>query len=214
MARSAQALYESARAPKLVAIGRMAFRPGHAVRPHAHPFTEMLVMLAGAMRVRVGPAEVSAEAGDVLCYPPRAPHAETVTGAATAEFVCAAVEGWAAPEAPVVRDHTGRIRLLAGWMADDLRLRDDGRRAVAGAMLPGLLAELGSAAAARPDGLVPEVRAHLRRNLARAVSVGELAKRAHMGRAHFIRTYKRLAGRTPMQELRAMRAEAAACRCG
>ncbi|HOX06535.1 MAG TPA: AraC family transcriptional regulator [Planctomycetota bacterium] len=202
-------MYGSARAPRLVAIGRMAFRPGHTVRPHAHPFTEMLVMFTGAMRVRVGPAEVSAEAGDVLVYPPRTPHAEAVSGPAPAEFICAAVDGPLGPGSPAVPDRTGRIRLLAGWMADDLRLRDDARRDVAGALLPGLLAELSHAAAGSPAGLVAEVRAYLREKLAGPVTVGELAARAHMGRAHFIRTYKRLAGRTPMQELRAMRAEAA-----
>lgn len=209
MARNARLLYKSAQAPRLVYIQRMTFRAGHAVRAHAHPVGEMLVLLGGEMSARVGEREVSASGGDVLLYPPGVAHSERVSRAGSAEFYCAGLEGLSADWPPVVRDLRGRARLLAGWMLEDARGAAGPSREAADALLGALLAELGIAAAGRPDELVSSVREHLRRNLARAVTVGELARRAHMSRAHFIRTYKRLAGRTPMQELRALRVEAA-----
>ncbi len=56
-------------------------------------------------------------------------------------------------------------------------------------------------------GLVEATRRYVRRNIAEPIALDDLADRAGMSKYHFVRRYKSLTGRTPMEDTRVMRVE-------
>ena len=55
--------------------------------------------------------------------------------------------------------------------------------------------------------MVDMTRAVIRKQIAATLSLAELARQVGMSKYHFVRKFKRLAGRTPMAETRALRAD-------
>jgi len=53
--------------------------PGHAPRPHSHPYEQIVYIVSGRVRFVVGDEEVEAGPGDMLVVPPDVEHfAETI----------------------------------------------------------------------------------------------------------------------------------------
>ena len=192
----------------LLHAGRLTVDPSWAAARHSHPFTEMMVVHGGRLLVRLGEAEVEAGPGDVLHYPPDLAHDERVIGGDGADFSFFALRGGPDGGPPVLRDASGRMRLLVEWLVREHRAGDRRGEAL-DALLVLLLHEYERIRASPTPSLADTVRELLRRRLAEPLTVEDLARAARMSRAHFIRTYNRATGRTPMQELRQLRVETA-----
>jgi len=54
--------------------------PGHEPRPHTHPHEQIVYILSGRGRFRVGDESADVEAGDVLVVPPGVLHHVETTG--------------------------------------------------------------------------------------------------------------------------------------
>jgi len=190
--------------------GRLVVDPGWAAKSHSHDFVELIVVLGGRLRVEIGRSEVVAGANDVLFYPVDVPHAERAEGRGRTDFVFLAVRG-PAPDIVeyLTRDADGRIACLARWLCEEQATSYEDRRRGMDAFLGAILAELAKLVRYRPIDPMERIRAHLRDHLPEAHCVDELAAMAGMSRHHFIRTYKRATGRTPMEDLRVLRVEAA-----
>lgn len=191
-------------------IGRLVVDGGWEAVRHAHPFVEMLVIFGGKLRVSVAGQELVAGAGDLLYYPPLAPHQEWAISERETDFILIAATG--CPTAgipPLLTDTNGRLNLLARWLLDEQASSYEGRQAHLDALLHVLLAAIEKQAHFRPQDALEGTRAYLREHLAASHTVEALAQRAGMSRFHFIRAYKRATGRTPMEDLRLLRVEAA-----
>jgi AraC-like DNA-binding protein len=196
-------------APDFISAGRMTVRSDWSPLRHSHPFTEVMVMLAGTLRVVIGDVPVVASAGEVLHYPPESAHLERVVGEKPAEFVFFSRRTPLRTTSLSCADARGRMRMLGVWLVEEAAATHAMRDAMVEALLAALVAELEVAASLAAPTMADAVRHFLRDALPRPLRAEDLAREAHLSRAHFIRTYKRLTGLTPMQDLRRMRVEAA-----
>ncbi|MBA2481678.1 MAG: helix-turn-helix transcriptional regulator [Planctomycetes bacterium] len=189
----------------LLSVGRMAVEPSWAAARHSHPFVEMMVINGGALDVRLADGVHRAAVGDVLLYPPGTPHDERVAGGVGADFTFFAFRGSPLGARAVVHDGDGRLRVLAAWLMQER----DAATVLRDAILALMIAEYERLCAHRASTLADRVRTFLREHIAEPLSVEDIARSASMSRAHFIRTFKRESGSTPMAALRRLRVEAA-----
>jgi transcriptional regulator GlxA family with amidase domain len=112
-----------------------------------------------------------------------------------------------APNWPLhLKDQQGRLRLLAGWMYAERDAYAAAANDAANAFVAAFLAEYARLAAHEENALVDTVRQYVRENLAAALTLDALAARVGLSKYHFLRRYKAITGRTPMADVRAMRA--------
>lgn len=178
-----------------------------SMKPHDHAHYEAVLVRGGELEVVMKDRTVTADTGDVLLYPPHTLHSESAIRKTDMLFF--SFTGESIDEPLKVRDSEGRMRVLAEWM---LREQSSGylhRQRVLDALVVTFTEEFVKAAAPRPDPMVERVRAYMRKHLKKTVKVEDLAKHANMSRAHFIRTFRKAAGRPPMEDLRMLRVETA-----
>lgn len=190
-------------------VGRLNVGPEWKARPHRHPHVEMMVIFLGRLSIRIGHETISVGAGDVLYYPPRVSHEEHGIGDSPLDFIFFACDRDLQKQPYVTCDSSGRIRLLASWLLEEQSSSYTGKREVMNAALGALLAEAVKARTEKLDPRVESVRAFMREQLAEPLQVSAIAAHLNLSRAHFIRTYRRLTGRTPMEDLRILRVETA-----
>ncbi|MCX6944556.1 MAG: AraC family transcriptional regulator [Opitutales bacterium] len=150
---------------------------------HSHRIHELIVVLSGRMTLKTPEETVLGEAGDLLFYRAGVAHEETSDPADPVNTVFLAFKA----DAPLVanvalrtRDADARVRQMVGWL-----LRDQRSGVATDHLHPLLAAVLGE--------------------VARAIYLDDLARRVRMSKFAFVRKFKRLGGRTPMQELQLMR---------
>ncbi len=197
--------------PVCLNIGRLRPDPHWRMTAHSHPCHELIVVLGGRMTVTAGGRTLTAATGDVLLYPAGLAHAEEADAADPVESIFCAFRTRATQGrgVAVARDHDGRMRQIARWLHAD---ETGGRRADATtrALLFAALLATFRRSDRRPE---PPLRTALRR-LARQrmeapLTVAQLAREAGLSRWHYIRSYRRQVGRTPMADVRRERLDAA-----
>ncbi len=186
-------------------------RPGGAwhLPAQTHPYHELVVVMRGRQWVRVtSAAPFDATAGDVVLFPRGCAHEEgcdATDGLETFFIHVTGVDLGAWPRK--IHDAEGRIRQLAGWMHVEQRRLGTAANPSAEAFARALLAEYVRLGSTPPEpALVGELRVYIRKHLTGTLTLDGLARRAGISKYHLIRTWKRLAGRTPMEEIRLLRA--------
>ncbi len=193
----------------LIGAGKMVVDPGWSARRHEHPLVEMMVISGGRLAIELGGARIEAGPGDVVMYAPGTPHAERAVGGDRCDFAFLLFEGAPSASLPLVHDGDGRVRRLFDWLLEAQSSGYERRGELAGATTVLIACEYDRLCLRHEPGLAEHVREFLRKRLADPLTVEDIARHARMSRAHFIRTYKLATGRTPMQELRALRLDAA-----
>ncbi|MDR0902237.1 MAG: AraC family transcriptional regulator [Opitutaceae bacterium] len=193
---------------RLVGYGEIAPDPRWHMLPHRHPgHHELIVILEGRMSLHVDGAAHAVGGGDVLCYRQGLVHEEISDPRHPVHLYFIAFTGPLPPLPLRTPDAGGRVRQWVTWLLQDLRHRRPA--AACQSLLAALVSELDwlRVAPREPwlDGLIDWMRA----NLARDLSLSDIARRARMSRFTFIRKFKRLSGKTPMSELRQLRLSAA-----
>lgn len=196
-------------APRCISIGQYRCVPGWVGKRHAHPFLEIILVLSGRLAVEMGDSQVIVQAGDALLYPADVPHTERAAGDEPSDFYAAAVEADFHTQELITQDTSGRMRMLSKWLIEEYYRMSPGKAVVMHAFMQAFLAEYQCVSSRHHSELVETVQAYLRRNLDQKLTVAQIARQVNMSRAHFMRTYKRLTGRTPMEDLRTLRVEAA-----
>jgi len=176
---------------------------------HSHSFHELIVVTGGRMKVTIEGGDVRARAGDVLLYRAGVAHEEISDRARPVEITYVGFRSTCVPDdAPVrVRDQNGRCRLLVAWLFEEDRSAAPRAPQASGAFLDALVQEFLRVADCEEPWLVAEVRAYVRENVDAPLTLADLAKHVGMSKYHFSRSYKALAGRTPMQDVRMLRIE-------
>jgi AraC-like DNA-binding protein/mannose-6-phosphate isomerase-like protein (cupin superfamily) len=201
---------------KLLYAGTVATRTPWYMAGHCHDYHEMIVLVEGELNLIIDGEKIMATAGDALFYPAGSRHAESSCPDAPFRtyFIGFTDPAMADAGLPVrVVDRAGRMRQLAHWIYDEQASRQPDKMekdaAADNAFLAALIAEFRRLTRDDTPPLVRDIRAYISRHLAGPITVDDLAAQAGMSKFHFIRTYRKCAGCTPMAAVRRLRAEAA-----
>ena len=110
----------------LLSIGHVAPDPQWKMPPHGHPFSELIVLIRGRMRVESLGMTLNATMGDVLLYPARVSHAEWSDATALVEtiFFSFTVAGLSKRDLIKTHDHDGRILQMSRWLYEERNSSD------------------------------------------------------------------------------------------
>ena len=179
--------------------------------PHSHRFHELIILLTGKLQVKIRNQTFHAGAGDLLWYPAGVLHEEL----SDRQEPCATLFlSWEWNHAPASWplhqvDAQGRITELARWLLVDRSSHYPERQELRDSLLRVILAEYRRLATHKEDKLVVRLRAHIRQHLATPISLDQLAAVAGLSKFHLIRRYRKLTGRTPLEDVRHLRLQTA-----
>lgn len=183
---------------------------------HAHDHNELVIVQHGRFRSRVGNEEHLAFRGDILLYTARTPHEEWAEdGKPVLSWACAfKYDGFTGNEPVFCWDAHGRVQELMAYLTelhynDELRREHHRHTDEAPAVLLEVIKELHLLTAYESHGMVDQVRSFIRSRMDQDIAVEDLADVAGVSSSHFIRQYRALTGRTPMDDVRHMRVEEA-----
>lgn len=194
---------------KFMSIGRHRQVKPWRLAAHRHPFYEMIVVTEGAQFVKIGGATIRAVEGDILFYPRGVAHTEWTEPGDMLESAYLAFE-WKAARQDVpfkVRDRHGRVRVLMEWLLAEAKSHKVLTPAITWTLCDALLVQFMSLWLCVEQDFVEVIRRRVRDHIQSAVSLDWMANAAGMSKFHFIRQYRRLTGRTPMEDVRALRVE-------
>jgi AraC-like DNA-binding protein/mannose-6-phosphate isomerase-like protein (cupin superfamily) len=178
------------------------------IKPHSHPFHELIIILKGKMTVRIHGQEEQVQAGDVLVYLAGNIHEEISDKEDPVESLFLAFSHELAEETPWrSQDREGRVRQLGAWIyADQSASSEEGAEARQ-ALLTALFAELARLQKhPKQDAAVLGVtRKYIQRHLTKKITLDALARAAGLSKFHYSRVYRDLANCTPMETVREMR---------
>lgn len=193
--------------PDVLHSGRLLPDPHWRMAMHSHDHHELIVILRGTMHVSGAGLDADCREGDVLLYPASVAHAERSDPLDPVESVFVSFRSDAITAQVLARtpDRRGRIREMARWLYADRLSTAPARRGSRDALCAAILAEISAEPAEESDPLVEGTRAWVLAHIGEPLSLESLAKHAGLSRFHFIRRYKIAAGRTPMEDVRAIR---------
>jgi AraC-like DNA-binding protein len=177
-------------------------------------YERLTIVLRGVCYADDGSGPVTAHPGDVLYFPR---HVERQEWNNPDDPLCSyqVLCHWqnAVPDLPCVRrDEDGRLRTLAEWLYAERefcgRLADATRSAYLQALV-GEYVRLCGKITLLDEELVRSVRNHVKANIAERLALDDLAHFAGMDKYHFIRKYRALTGRTPIDDVRRLRVQQA-----
>ncbi|GEM_PF-2015676 len=193
-------------------VGRLKVKHGwRAVfGMHSHGHNEIMVMLGGKLSVRAGGEEFQVEKGDALFYAPNVKHFEEADSKEGADFIFFSIPAsFKINSKLLVRDPGRRLLTLAHWLAEEREKPFEKRERLLGAYIQAVIFEMEKLSKDRPNSPLSHIRDHIAGSLTENHSVSSLAKRAGMSKFHFIRTYRKYSGLSPVQDLLRMRLESA-----
>jgi len=173
---------------------------------HAHSHHEMIVICGGEMEVEIRGRRLRGRSGDALLYPADEGHEEWTDPERVVHTIFLAFRCRLPEDIPLrVHDADGRLRQIAAWLRHERDWHAPLADRLRNSFLAALVAEYLRLSIARHDIFVEHIRAFIREHLGDKLTLDDLASHAHMSRYHFLRRYRQLTGRTPMDEVRSMR---------
>jgi AraC-like DNA-binding protein/mannose-6-phosphate isomerase-like protein (cupin superfamily) len=191
--------------PKVLGCAEIITNPQWRMRPHSHPFHEIIVVKSGSMLLKTRHGDLVARVGDILFYEAGMVHEEISTPEDPVRTVFLAFQsGQILPALPLrAQDYQGRVRELLDWMRRD---QQEGRCAEdCHLLLDMILREMHWLLARPKDAWLETIRTQMKVRLQQHLSLDDVAGLAGMSRFAFVRKFKRLSGCTPMEELRKIR---------
>ena len=178
------------------------------MKPHSHPFDELIIILKGRMTVHIEGRTELVQAGDVLLYLAGKIHEEISDEKDPVESLFLGISHGPSRDVPWrLQDREGRVRQIGSWIyADQGAVSDEGAGA-RHALLIALFAELARLQKhPSEDATVLSVtKNYIQRHLAQKITLDILAREAGLSKFHYSRVYRALASCTPMETLREMR---------
>jgi AraC-like DNA-binding protein len=194
---------------KIYGAGKVVPDPRWYVSAHSHVFHEIISITQGRLLLKSGDQSLTASPGDILFYPSGFIHEERSDPKAPVGVDFLAFQtGDLLPWLPLrVHDTGGRVQQLVKWIADD----ESDRRApeMRRPLFEVLFAELRHLSAVPHNPWIESVLAFIRKNLGKPLKLDDLARHGKMSKFAFVRKFKKLCGRTPMEELRLIRLDQA-----
>ena len=194
-------------------IGHTPPTVGWGMKPHRHDtIHELIVVLHGQLQVDIRNQRLVAGPGEGLLYPLGETHEEHALGTQPLETLY--VAWWSSPSR--VRrwplkgtDPHGRLEYLIRWMWEVSHQPEPLRNQMIPPLMTALLSEYESLSLPIEDEMISRIRKFVQSRLALPLQLDDLAAEAGLSRYHFLRRFRDISGRTPMQFLRGLRVEAA-----
>lgn len=189
---------------------------GHQLRPsgwematHHHPFHEIIMVTKGTQFVEAAGERGEAGQGDVVLFTAGVGHHEWSLPDTQLEsyFASFALGGLAPNRILRGTDPHGRIRQLAHWLHADRTATDAVAAALRDVLLQAILGEFFRDRVSEENELVVYIRNYVRTHIGEPLTLDMLARQARMSKFHFVRAFRSACGRTPMEEVRRMRAD-------
>ena len=194
----------------LLHVGRVLPDPGWGMKSHLHrDFHELIMVEEGRFQVRMRGATLSGEPGDMFLYPAGIAHEEKSDPSKPVGLVFLGFE-WDLDLSRVplkAEDAEGRARLLMEWLYAGRGQSRESASGVRDAMFRAVLAFYLDGCLPKDDALVTSIRSFVRERIGQPITLDDLARRAGMSKYHFVRRYRAVSGRTPMEDVRALRVE-------
>lgn len=196
---------------RLITVGHHKAPPTWYLGPQAHPNHELIVIQSGGQCADVEGVTHHVTSGDVLWFPQRVSHTEWADPVDPVESIFINFHWPELPRPPAVRlsDSEGRIGQMARWLYAERECDPAPDRPIATALTHAIVAEYLRLATPHDDPLVGTIRKLMRQKLRQPLSLDDLAAAGGLSKFHFVRRYRTLTGRTPMEDLRLIRLEAA-----
>ena len=180
--------------------------------PHSHGFFELLFFLRGNAQISLGTRSVYATFADALIYPPGTEHTEHLQISHRQEIYCLQVrcDGLSVPEVLHIQDRQQQLRLLLDGLFAEYGSGDADAQVIASYLktLAVMIARnhfFGNT----PTHPVDYCMMYMRQNLARDISIQQLASLIHVSRSYLNKLFTQHTGATPMQYLTDIRMDAA-----
>ena len=189
---------------------RVGFVPPHAdwmAKSHHHQdFNELIIPIHGRLHLAYDDARVIAGANDVLLYPKHCWHEEKADPNDPVELVFLSFSGEMDAAIRIFHDHSGKIRLLAQWL---FKARKNSL--LCESYFSAIMEEIQLLAVGNiSEDIATRARSTMSAHISDPITLDQLADATGMSKFHFIRTYKKLTGVTPLHDYRRLRAEEAA----
>jgi AraC-like DNA-binding protein len=194
----------------VILAGKVIYDYANKPKKHAHPFSEIILLQKGRARIIVEDNRLAAKQGDIIYYPPSTLHYEIPEGDTRLElaYICGNCET-APREHHLLNDNSGRIFSLAQWIIEEKVSAYQKKVDILNALFKVLIEELIKLTSFGHDDRIHAIRDYLSTTIGEKHTVQELAARAELSRYYFIRKYKAITGRTPIEDLIILRLEAA-----
>jgi AraC-like DNA-binding protein len=193
----------------LLGAGNLPTEPGWRIKPHSHPHHEIIVIVKGIEHATIRGQTFHGPSGTVFFWPAGNVHEEWTDPQRPFEsyFIAFRAKEFTSGFPIQIHDAKGRIRQLITWIYADRHSHSAHAFAAQTALLRTLLLEFAQIAEYRSTDheLVTTVQGYIHDRLAERISLVDLARHAGISKYHFLRTYRALTRRTPMQEVRTMR---------
>jgi len=196
---------------QLITVGHVRPNPDWGMPPHRHPFHEMIAVVSGKVTVTTPHERFTATTGDILFYSAGMTHEEQSDRLDPVHtyFISFHWEGHT-PDIPVVvNDPQKRVAWLTQWLFEERYAAEPMMATVRSSAAHAALAEFLRLAAYHEPDMVEQTRQYIRAHLNCDLSIDELANEAQLSKFYFVRMYKKLCGKTPMDDVRRIRVEAA-----
>lgn len=199
----------SSKTPNMVAVGHLLPDPGWRMQAHHHPFHEIIAPVRGIINVRIHGREHRCGPGTLLLYAAGVAHEEWSDPEAVLEsyFMGFRSTELKADDLVTCEDPDGRIRQMLRWMHQDQRALKTGGEIIRQHYLHIVISLFRQGWQPAESEWVQNVRTFIRHHLAEPLSLDDLAREAGCSRYHFVREYRRRTGRTPMADVRRIRAD-------
>ncbi|MDD5687536.1 MAG: AraC family transcriptional regulator [Elusimicrobia bacterium] len=196
---------------KLLVVDTLDPFPDWEVKKHYHSFDELVVVTRGSVRVEISGKIIQANIGDILYYPSGLQHKELNDANDQAGIIVIHWKKKGKVELPtLIHDSNKRVYSLANWACEQTNSRYIRRHLLQEKILDVIIAELTKITTYKEKHpLIDKIRVFMKNNLKEPLTLGKLANYADMSKYHFLKTYKKLIGLTPMEDLRIIRLETA-----
>jgi AraC-like DNA-binding protein len=177
--------------------------------PSRHTHHELIMVIGGGITVKSPTGQLFGTEGDVLLYPAAVVHEEWSDPKHPLRSIFLSFSCPGLNDMPVTRITPRRdwIREMAAWLHADRDASSPAARAQRDALLQVILSECLRNTGPEDQPMVTRVRQHIRSHIAEPLSLERLAGVCELSKFHFLRKYRAATGRSPMEDVRAIRAE-------
>lgn len=179
------------------------------MRTHQHAFHEIIVPVRGILNVRIHGRVHACGPGTLLLYAAGVAHEEWSDAADPLESYFVAFHSLAlqADDLRTAAAPDGRMRQIIRWLYRDQRAMPPGGTPFQRHALRMLVDWFNHGGHPPANAWVDTIHNHIRHHMAESLTLDDLARVAGCSRFHFVRAYRRQTGRTPMADVRRLRAD-------
>jgi len=198
---------------ELLDVHPFYMEPDSHFEKHTHAHHELVIVQRGRLKVQINTIDKIASPGDILLYPSGVSHEEWVMdNEPVLTFACTFQSNNSDFTKPLFcHDVRGRIQELIAKLTLKflMHLPHERDPELCRAILTNILEEVRHLAARTHETMVEKVREFVIDHIDQSFTLDDLAATSGLSKYHFVRQYRAITGKTPMDDARHIRLEQA-----